>query len=241
MREIVFDTETTGLDLSIDRIIEIGCVELVNHIPSGNEFQIYINPERSISVDSYRVHGLSEAFLAEKPVFAAAVDQFLEFVGDSPLIAHNAEFDLAFLNAELGRIGREAINPSRVIDSLAIARRRHPAGPNSLDALCSRYGVDASNRTMHGALIDAALLAEVYIELIGGRQASLAFGEIEEQPLYAMAPLRLSQRVRPDALPSPLNEAAFAAHQAFAEELSERAIWTEYYLAAPLERSQPVA
>jgi len=233
MREIIFDTETTGLDLGIDRVIEIGCVELVNHIPSGNTFQAYINPQQSISIDSYRVHGLSEEFLAGKPVFGSVVDQFFAFVGDDPLIAHNAEFDLAFLNAELGRIGRPAISPSRVIDSLDLARRRHPAGPNSLDALCSRYGIDRSGRVLHGALIDATLLAEVYIELIGGRQASLALGVADEAPLYVMTPSRLGDKVRPTPLPSAVGEAERAAHHALLEGLSGRSLWLTYLEASP--------
>lgn len=228
MREIVFDTETTGLDLSADRIIEIGCVELINHIPSGNTYQVYINPERSISVDSYRVHGLSESFLADKPVFAASVDAFLEFVGDAPLIAHNAEFDLSFVNAELGRINRPGLDPSRIIDSLVLARRRHPAGPNSLDALCSRYGVDASNRTMHGALIDAALLAEVYIELIGGRQTSLALGEVEQGPAFAIGSMSLSHQVRPAPLPAMLDAATIEAHRSFVGKMKDGGIWSRY-------------
>ena len=232
MREIVFDTETTGLDITADRIIEIGCVELVNHIPSGNTYQAYINPERSISVDSYRVHGLSESFLADKPVFASTVDAFLAFVGDAPLIAHNAEFDLAFLNAELGRIDRAGLDPSRIIDSLALARRRHPGGPNSLDALCSRYGVDASNRTLHGALVDAALLAEVYIELIGGRQTSLELGEVERGPVYAMGSISLSHQIRPTPLPEALDEAAIDAHKSFVGKMKNGGIWSRYLSAA---------
>lgn len=226
MREIVFDTETTGLDMATDRIIEIGCVELINHIPSGETFQIYINPERAISVDSYRIHGLSESFLAGKPVFADAVEGFLAFVGSDPLIAHNAEFDFAFLNAELGRIGRAALERSRIIDSLALARRRHPAGPNSLDALCSRYGIDASSRSVHGALVDSLLLAEVYIELIGGRQATLALGEVEDS--LTMAPIRLSASLRPEPLPSRLDASDEEAHRVLRDGLKDGGIWGRY-------------
>lgn len=228
MREIVFDTETTGLDMSADRIIEIGCVELLNHIPSGETFQAYINPGRSISVDSYRIHGLSESFLADKPAFASAADEFLGFIGDSPLIAHNAEFDLTFVNAELGRIGRAGLDPARIIDSLVLARRRHPAGPNSLDALCARYGVDASNRTLHGALVDAALLAEVYIELIGGRQATLQLGEAGNESSYPTSLARLSQQARPVPLPSLLDEATVAAHESFVATMKGGGIWSKY-------------
>ncbi len=233
MREIIFDTETTGLDLGIDRIIEIGCVELVNHIPSGKTFQAYINPQQSVSADSYRVHGLSADFLAGKPLFAEMVEQFFAFVGDDRLIAHNAEFDLAFLNAELGRAGRPAISPSRVIDSLDLARRRHPAGPNSLDALCARYGVDLGARTFHGALIDAQLLAEVYIELIGGRQASLALGEIERRPLYAITPTPLAGKIRPSPLPSALGGMEIAAHRQLIAGLKDGGLWRIYLAAAP--------
>ena len=228
MREIVFDTETTGLDVGVDRVIEIGCVELINHIPSGESYQVYINPERSISVDSYRVHGLSETFLAGKAAFAAAADDFLSFIGGDPLIAHNAEFDLAFMNAELARIGRDGLSPSRVIDSLALARRRHPAGPNSLDALCSRYGIDTSSRTLHGALVDAMLLAEVYIELIGGRQPTLALGEIERGFGSVVAPILLSAKRRPESLPTKVGEIERAAHLAFRKGLKKGGIWARY-------------
>lgn len=233
MREIVFDTETTGLDLGIDRIVDIGCVELINHIPSGKTFQAYINPQQSISIDSFRIHGLSEEFLAEKPVFGAVIDSFFAFVGEDPLIAHNAEFDLAFINAELGRIGRPAISPSRVVDSLDLARRRHPAGPNSLDALCSRYGVDRSGRALHGALIDASLLAEVYIELIGGRQASLSLGVIDSGPRIAMAAPRMSDKVRPAPLPSLLDDAQRSAHGAMIAKLEGGGLWRRYLAASP--------
>ncbi|MHA1560047.1 MAG: DNA polymerase III subunit epsilon [Alphaproteobacteria bacterium] len=228
MREIVFDTETTGLDQSADRVIEIGCVELLNHIPSGETFQAYINPGRSISVDSYRIHGLSESFLADKPTFASTAEEFLGFIRDSPLIAHNAEFDLAFVNAELGRIGRAGLDPSRVIDSLVLARRRHPAGPNSLDALCARYGVNASDRTLHGALIDALLLAEVYIELIGGRQATLQLGDAGNNASYPMSLARLSQQARPVPLPSLLGGTTIATHGAFVALMKGGGIWSRY-------------
>ncbi len=226
-REIIFDTETTGLDIRVDRVIEIGCVELINHIQSGKIFQIYINPERSISIESYRVHGLSEAFLAEKPVFADAIDGFVAFAGDDPLIAHNAEFDLAFLNAQLKRIGRPGLDPGRVVDSLALARQRHPAGPNSLDALCARYGIDNSNRSFHGALIDASLLAEVYIELIGGRQASLGLSEVEHQRLGA-AVARFSGKPRPVPLSSRVSDEDRVAHSAFVASLKHGGIWADY-------------
>jgi DNA polymerase-3 subunit epsilon len=171
---------------------------------------------------------LSESFLADKPTFASAADEFLGFIGDSPMIAHNAEFDLTFVNAELGRIGRAWLDPARIIDSLVLARRRHPAGPNSLDALCSRYGVDASNRTLHGALVDAALLAEVYIELIGGRQATLQLGDAGNEENYPTSLARLSQQARPVPLPSLLDEATVAAHESFVGSMKGGGIWSKY-------------
>ena len=177
MREIVIDTETTGLDSAKDRIVEIGCVELFNHIPTGNRLQLYINPACRMSAEAAAVHGLTDAFLADKPLFAQVVDELLAFIGDAPLIAHNAEFDFGFINAELGRLGIKPIASHRMVDSLMLARRKHPNGPNSLDALCNRYSIDSSRRTLHGALLDSELLAEVYIELLGGRQTSLVLAD----------------------------------------------------------------
>jgi len=174
MREIVLDTETTGLDpLRGDRIVEIGCVELVNHVASGKIFQSYINPERNMPEGAFRIHGLSTQFLADKPVFAAVADDFLAFVAEDRLVIHNAAFDLGFLNAELEKLGKPALPPARAIDTVSLARRKYPGAPASLDALCRRFEIDNSKRTKHGALLDAELLAEVYLELIGGRQAAL--------------------------------------------------------------------
>ncbi|TNE42968.1 MAG: DNA polymerase III subunit epsilon, partial [Sphingomonadales bacterium] len=170
MREIVFDTETTGLDPSSgDRMVEIGCVEMINRVPSGATFHAYFNPERDMPAGAEAVHGLSSAFLSDKPLFAAQAEELLEFLGDAPLVAHNAGFDFGFLNNELALIGRDAIDMSRMIDTVAIARKRHPGAKVSLDALCSRYGIDRSHRVKHGALLDAELLAQVYVELTGGR------------------------------------------------------------------------
>src|SRR5215213_4339788 len=167
MREIVLDTETTGTDPAAgDRVIEIGCVELVNHVPSGRTYHVYVNPERPVSAGALAVHGLTNAFLADKPVFAAIADDLLAFVGDGRLVIHNAGFDVAFLNAEFARTGHPALPLEQVVDTLALARRKHPGASNSLDALCARYGIDNSRRTKHGALLDAEILAEVYIELI---------------------------------------------------------------------------
>ena len=173
MREIVLDTETTGLDPDAGhRVVEIGCLELVNRVPSGRSFQIYLNPERDVPAGAYEIHGLSTDFLAKHPVFADACESFLEFIADSPLVIHNAAFDLKFVNAELRRSGRETIAAARAVDTIELARRRFPGSPASLDALCRRFGIDNSMREKHGALLDAELLAEVYLELTGGRQAS---------------------------------------------------------------------
>ena len=231
MREIVFDTETTGLDPAAgDRVVEIGCVELVNHIPSGRTFHRYLKPERPMPIDAARVHGLDDAFLRDKPVFAAAADELIGFFGDALLIAHNADFDMAFLNAELARAGRGAIANDRVIDTLMLARRRHPMGPNSLDALCARYAVDASRRTLHGALLDAELLSEVYVELIGGRQAALMLGEEPEAPtILARHPVSLGERPLPRDFV--ISAEAIAAHRAAVTELGDGAIWRRYLAA----------
>src|SRR5262245_31710611 len=174
LREVVFDTETTGLDAAKgDRLIEIGCVEIVNRIPTGREFHRYMNPERDLHPEAVAVHGLTAEFLKDKPLFRDVADDFLSFIGDAPLVAHNASFDLGFINAELARLSRSPLTSDRIVDTLALARRRHPAGPNTLDALCKRYGIDLSQRTKHGALLDSMLLAGVYVELLGERQATL--------------------------------------------------------------------
>lgn len=228
MREIAFDTETTGLDVAQDRIIEIGGVELINHIPSGRSLQLYFNPERAVSIESLRIHGLTEQFLAGKPVFAAAIGEFLDFVGDAPLIAHNADFDTAFLNAELRRAQRPQIDPARISDSLALARRRFPAGPNSLDALCSRFGIDLSRRVLHGALIDATLLGEVYIELIGGRQASLAFGEIDLRPISLDGIRSATLAGRPEPRLFRVSAEERAAHDALMATFKGGGLWADY-------------
>jgi DNA polymerase-3 subunit epsilon len=198
MREIVLDTETTGLDPADGhRVVEIACLELVNHLPTGNNYQCYLNPERDMPEDAFGVHGLSAAFLADKPKFAAVVDAFLDFLGDAPLVIHNAEFDIRFLNAELARAGRPLLPSERAIDTLMLARRKFPGAQASLDALCKRFEIDASARNYHGALIDCDLLSKVYLELIGGRQATLelaaedaerAAGHAVERPFRAPRP-----------------------------------------------------
>ncbi len=234
MREIVFDTETTGLDPKQgDRVVEIGCVELVNHIPSGRTFHVYINPERSMPRAAFDVHGLSDEFLADKPKFAEIAADFAGFVEDARLVAHNAEFDVRFLNAEFARVGLPPISPDRVVDTLMLARRRHPAGPNSLDALCSRYGIDNSRRDFHGALLDSELLAEVYVELLGGRQAALTLVSEAEAVASAAATVdapggRRVARVRPKPLGSRIRPEELAAHRAFVAEMKDKALWQKW-------------
>jgi DNA polymerase-3 subunit epsilon len=225
MREIVLDTETTGLDpYQGHRVVEIGCVELVNLIPSGVTFHRYLNPERDMPPEAEAVHGLTAAFLADKPLFNSIADELLAFLGDAPLVIHNAGFDLAFLNAEIDRAKRPLLSRERTVDTLTLARRRHPAGPNRLDDLCARYGIDASRRTKHGALLDAELLAEVYAELMGGRQARL--GLIEETTVITRTVL--TARVRSAPLPALLTDVEHSAHLAFVAELGAEAIWRDY-------------
>lgn len=224
MREIVIDTETTGFDaLNGDRVVEIGCIELLNHIPTGNEYQVYINPERDMPSGAFEVHGLSETFLSDKPLFADIVDDFLGFVGDDKLVAHNASFDMGFINAELGRLKRPAIAMSQAIDTVAMARRKFPGAPASLDALCRRFAVDASARTHHGALLDAGLLAEVYLALIGGRQPglSLAASTIDKTSSLSAAPETASETRTREPRPHTSTDEEVAAHAAFVDGLKD--------------------
>ena len=227
MREIIFDTETTGLDKDGDRVIEIGAVELVNRFPSGRTFHVYINPQgRQVHPDALAVHGIDNAELEDKPKFGAIADGFLEFVDGAKLIAHNAGFDMGFINAELARLEIAPITPERIVDSLALARRKHPMGPNSLDALCKRYGIDNSHRTKHGALLDSELLAEVYIELVGGKQAALGFetgARAAEGRAAGSEPHVLPPRPRP--LAPRLTDAERQAHAAMVAGLGENALW----------------
>ena len=226
MREIVLDTETTGLDpANGHRIVEIGCVELLNAIPTGETFHVYLDPERDIPMEAFRVHGLSAEFLADKPVFAKIAGDFLKFTGDAKIVAHNAEFDMRFLNAELGLLGIAPIAQNRVIDTLALARRKFPGAANSLDALCARYGIDASRRSKHGALLDAGILAEVYAELTGGRQAALVFAN-GAASIGAGGPSLLGQR--PCPLPPRLGIEELFFHRAFAATLGAAPVWDAY-------------
>ncbi|MFS2176002.1 DNA polymerase III subunit epsilon [Rhizobium pisi] len=235
MREIIFDTETTGLDNRADRIIEIGGIELFNHFPTGNTIHIFINPgDQKVHPDALAVHGITDEFLKDKKPFAEVAEEILAFFGDAKWIAHNATFDMGFINAEFARIGLPPILPERVLDTLSMARRKHPMGPNSLDALCRRYGIDNSHRTKHGALLDSELLAEVYIEMIGGRQAALGLGmstqsgqtgrgEMSEEAGVIAAVLQ-----RPRPLAPRFSEAEAEAHQALVAKLGEKGIWAKY-------------
>jgi len=227
LREIVFDTETTGLDFREDRIIELGAVELVNRFPTGRSFHAYINPQgRKVHHEALEVHGIGDEQLAGKPAFTEIVADFLEFIDGAKLVAHNATFDLTFVNAEFERLGHPLVETTRIIDTLALARRKHPMGPNSLDALCRRYGIDNTRRTKHGALLDSELLAEVYVELAGGRQAALI---LETPGARAAQRGETSIDIRIEARPAPLaprvSEGELAAHAAMVERLGEKALW----------------
>ena len=228
MREIIFDTETTGLDARADRIIEIGGVELVNRFPTGRTFHHYINPQgRQVHPDALAVHGITDAQLADKPTLDMIAADFVSFFDGSRLVAHNACFDMGFVNAELARIGAATIEAERVVDTLALARRKHPMGPNSLDALCRRYGIDNGHRTKHGALLDSELLAEVYIELIGGKQAALGLEIVEEISPSGVTAISVEMTIvtRERPLPARLTEAERAAHAELVAQLGEAAVW----------------
>ncbi len=227
MREIVFDTETTGLDpYQGHRLVEIGCIELINRIPSGHTFHRYVNPERDMPAEAFAVHGLSIDLLKGHPPFAEIVAELIDFIGDAPLVAHNAAFDLGFINAELERVKRPPIPRDRLVDTLLLARRKYPGGQNRLDDLCARFGIDNSRRTKHGALLDAELLAEVYLELIEARQAQLGLGSVVSGPrVVAGAPV---MRVRPVPLTPRITEAERAAHRALVATLGSAAIWLDY-------------
>jgi DNA polymerase-3 subunit epsilon len=227
MREIVLDTETTGLDPAQGhRIVEVGCVELINRIPTGAVYHCYFNPERDMPAEAFAVHGLSIEFLCEKgKKFAECIDEFLDFLGDAKLVIHNAGFDVTFLNAEFERLKKPPIARERLVDTLALARRRHPGAGNRLDDLCARYGIDNSRRTKHGALLDAELLAEVYGELLGGRQAKLGLAEIS---IAKRAVNALASRPRPEPLAALLSDAEKKEHRAFVAELGEGAVWRDY-------------
>ena len=222
MREIVFDTETTGFHFAgDDRLVEIGCVELVNRVETGRTFHAYFCPGRPMPADAQRVHGLTDVFLADKPPFASGVDTLLAFIGDAPLVAHNASFDFGFLNAELARCGRDILCLSRMVDTLQMAKSRHPGAKLTLDALCSRYGIDRSHRVLHGALLDAQLLAQVYVELTGGRQIGLSLvSEASSVAIAAAAPAPREAVARPRRTFAASAE-ELAAHAAFLQGVKE--------------------
>jgi DNA polymerase-3 subunit epsilon len=228
MREIVFDTETTGLDpLQADRLVEIGCIELVNRFPTGKVFHSYFDPQRDMPEQAFKIHGLTAEFLSDKPLFADKAEELIAFLGDAQLVAHNAMFDLGFLNVELERAGRPAVSRERIIDTLLIARRKHPGGSNRLDDLCARYAIDNSRRTKHGALLDAELLAEIYVELIGARQAQLVLSQAATPaaPAGGEAP---APRQRPAPLAVRVTADERTAHRRFVGSLGDSAIWRDY-------------
>ena len=223
MREVVLDTETTGFDPEAgDRIVEIGAVELRGHMPTGRTYHQYVNPERAMPQGAFEVHGLGDDFLRDKPLFAEVAPAFLDFVGEARLVIHNAAFDMRFLNHELARAGLPTLAPERAVDTLEIARRRFPGAGNSLDALCRRFGVDNAARTKHGALLDSEILAEVYLELQGGRQPGLVLGPASQGGEGAG---RWRAPPRPAPLPPRITEAERAAHEAFVAELGPEAVW----------------
>ena len=226
MREIVLDTETTGFDPATgDRIVEIGAVELDNHIPTGRSYHQYLNPERAMPAEAFAVHGLGDDFLRDKPLFATVAADLLAFIGDAKLVIHNAIFDMRFLNAEFSRAGLPTLPDGRAIDTVQIARQKHPGAPASLDALCRRFGVDNSSREKHGALLDSELLAEVYLELIGGRQPGLTLTATSRQSAGMQTAADWRPKPRKEPMPSRLSEAEAAAHAAFIEKLGPSALW----------------
>ncbi|MBP8233895.1 DNA polymerase III subunit epsilon [Rhizorhabdus sp.] len=228
MREIVFDTETTGLNPATgDRLVEIGCVEMVNRVETGRTYHAYFNPQRAMPIEAEQIHGLSDRFLSDKPLFSALADELLEFLGDAPLVAHNAGFDFGFLNAELTLCGRPTIAMSRMIDTVPMARKLHPGAKHTLDALCSRYGIDRSHRIKHGALLDAQLLAQVYVELTGGRQIGLSITEmvVEETIVVAASTAVVARPIRP-IRPHFASEEEQERHKAFVQKL-DAPLWLE--------------
>lgn len=227
MREIVFDTETTGLDPKTgDRMVEIGCIEMVNKVATGATYHCYYNPERDMPAEAEQVHGLSAHFLSDKPLFADKLDELLDFLGDAPLVAHNAGFDMGFLDSELALCGRDPIDRARMVDTIAIARKKHPGAKLSLDALCTRYGIDRSHRVKHGALLDAELLAQVYVELTGGRQIGLelAAEEVVQAASADNTARPVTRGPRREPRPHSPSEEELAAHKAFVETL-ESPLW----------------
>lgn len=232
MREVIFDTETTGLETRLDRVIEIGGIELINNFPTGRTLHLYINPgDRKVHPDALAVHGITDEFLKDKPSFADVAQEIIDFFDGAKWIAHNATFDMGFINAEFERLGIPPVPGDRVVDTLSMARRKHPMGPNSLDALCRRYGIDNTHRTKHGALLDSELLAEVYIEMTGGRQAALGLVGIESTTIIEVEELVVVEPVgRPRPLASRLTQADLEAHASMVASMKGKAIWSKYQL-----------
>ncbi|MFA5957353.1 DNA polymerase III subunit epsilon [Hyphomicrobium sp.] len=236
MREIVLDTETTGLDPKKGhRLIEVGAIEMINRIPTGREFHRFINPLRDVPKEAQEIHGIATEFLFDKPVFKDVAKELLAFVGNDVLVIHNAQFDITFLNHELGLVGEKPLSFDRVVDTLAIARRRHPAGPNNLDALCKRYSIDNSQRTKHGALVDSLLLAEVYVELLGERQATFGLQTVGGN---SAAGRRNGARgvaavPRPEPLAPRVSEADIEAHRSFVEKMKTTTLWLRFWGETP--------
>ncbi|GAA5096549.1 DNA polymerase III subunit epsilon [Bartonella acomydis] len=231
MREIIFDTETTGLDKEKDRIIEIGCVEMVDRYLTGHRFHVYLNPEGIIIPDEVvAIHGLTNERLKNEKIFSDIADEFLEFINGATMIAHNANFDIGFLNAELERANRPLISVDNILDTLAIARRKFPMGPNSLDVLCKRFGIDNSHRVLHGALLDAEILADVYIELIGGKQGVLGFNRKQGDDEYPKNDKDVLYAIKPrsQALPSRLSAQERTMHADFISKMGEKALWNDF-------------
>jgi DNA polymerase III subunit epsilon len=231
MREIVLDTETTGFDPSSgDRIVEIGAIELINHMPTGEEYHQYINPERSMPKDAFDVHGLGDKFLSDKPLFKDIAGDFIKFIGDTKLVIHNASFDMKFLNAELEWVNRPKLPMDQAIDTLEIARRKFPGAQNSLDALCRRFAVDNTEREKHGALLDSELLAKVYLELVGGRQPDLVLAAGQQaQNTNAIVSENWKPAPRPNKLPPRLTEQEAERHKDFIKTLGESPHWSKHH------------
>ncbi|MFM2422966.1 MAG: hypothetical protein RL291_1496 [Pseudomonadota bacterium] len=229
LREIIFDTETTGTDFrNGDRVIEIGCIELLDRRPTGREFHRFLQPDRRVHPDAFNVHGISDDMLVGKPRWPEVVRDFLEFIGDAPLVAHNAMFDLNFINMEMERCGDKPLDASRIVDTLQIARKKFPAGPNSLDALCKRFGIDLSKRDKHGAILDSLLLAQVYVELLGEKQATLAFNANRDSNGQGLSAKRKPAQQRPTPLPPRLTDQDRERHAALIKLLGENAAWNRY-------------
>jgi DNA polymerase III subunit epsilon len=229
MREIIFDTETTGLSpREGHRLVEIGCLEVVNRFPTGKVFHQYLNPERDMPIEAFEVHGLSSEFLKDKPLFAEIAGELWSFLDGAQLVAHNASFDMGFINAEFDRAGKPMITMERVIDTVQLARRKFPGAKASLDALCERFGISNAHRVKHGALLDAEILAEVYSELLGGKQAAMALDQTPGRANQGAGIIAAAPVARPQPLPPLLGEEEIAAHAAFVAGLGEKAVWNRF-------------